>query len=154
MQNYSDSEMLAANVNPQTGLATDYLNLFNEAIMLFEMGLDMPEMAEELTEWSPRTYTEHFERSGFEHRDVVVGAYHAAPEERRRMFDECCARAIEEFASAIDIFLSSNIEDANARADLEGRLRHMKAWVVEMDSHIHGRVAEKLAAQSEIDALF
>lgn len=154
MKNYSESEMRAANVNPNTGLATDYLNLFNEAIMLFEMGLDMPEMAEELTEWAPCSYIEHFERSGFEHRDIVVGAYHAAPEDRRRMFDDCCARAIEEFASAIDIFLSSNITEEAARTDLENRLRHMKAWVVEMDSHIHGRVAEKASAQSEIDALF
>ena len=42
---YSEQDLLAANVNPATGLATDYLNLFNEAIMLFEMGLDMPDMA-------------------------------------------------------------------------------------------------------------
>ena len=51
MSPYSEQDLLAANVNPATGLATDYLNLFNEAIMLFEMGLDMPDMAEELTEW-------------------------------------------------------------------------------------------------------
>ena len=28
------AELKAANINPQTGLATDYLNHFNEAIML------------------------------------------------------------------------------------------------------------------------
>ncbi|MDP3655070.1 MAG: hypothetical protein Q8R67_25705, partial [Rhodoferax sp.] len=31
----------AANINPRTGLATDYLNHFNEAIMLLEMVPDM-----------------------------------------------------------------------------------------------------------------
>jgi len=31
------AELLAANINPRTGLATDYLNHFNEAIMLLEM---------------------------------------------------------------------------------------------------------------------
>lgn len=154
MKRYSESEMLEANVNPQTGLATDYLNLFNEAIMLFEMGLDMPELGEELTEWAPRSYIQHFERSGFEHKDVVIGAYEAASEALRLPFDACCERAIEEFGSAIDIFLSSNLSDAGARSDLESRLRHMKARVAEMDSHIHGRVVQKTVAQSEIDALF
>ena len=37
----------AANINPRTGLATDYLNHFNEAIMLLEMIPDMPECAED-----------------------------------------------------------------------------------------------------------
>ncbi|TMJ23687.1 MAG: hypothetical protein E6G93_02785 [Alphaproteobacteria bacterium] len=37
------AELLAANINPRTGLATDYLNHFNEAIMLLEMIPDMPE---------------------------------------------------------------------------------------------------------------
>lgn len=34
-----------ANINPRTGLATDYLNHFNEAVMLLEMVPDMPECA-------------------------------------------------------------------------------------------------------------
>ena len=37
----------AANINPRTGLATDYLNHFNEAVMLLEMVPDMPECAED-----------------------------------------------------------------------------------------------------------
>lgn len=36
-----------ANINPRTGLATDYLNHFNEAVMLLEMIPDMPECAED-----------------------------------------------------------------------------------------------------------
>src|SRR5476649_2577284 len=100
---YSEQEILAANVNPVTGLATDYLNLFNEAIMLFEMGLDMPDMAEELAEWKKRGYIEHFEKSGFEMKDVVISAYHHAPADRRCDFDEVCERALSVFDSAINI---------------------------------------------------
>ena len=36
------ARLRAANINPRTGLATDYLNHFNEAIMLLEMIPDMP----------------------------------------------------------------------------------------------------------------
>jgi hypothetical protein len=38
------SEQLAkANINPTTGLATDYLNHFNEAIMLLDLVATVPE---------------------------------------------------------------------------------------------------------------
>jgi hypothetical protein len=151
---YSEQEVLAANVNPATGLATDYLNLFNEAIMLFEMGLDMPDMAEELADWKKHSYVEHFEKSGFEMKDVVISAYHHAPAELRCDFDDVCERALTVFDSSIDILMSSNLEDDAARVDLNERLRDMKALVIEMDSHIHGRAAITKSLQSEVDALF
>ncbi|ESQ93190.1 hypothetical protein [Asticcacaulis benevestitus] len=151
---YSEQEVLAANVNPSTGLATDYLNLFNEAIMLFEMGLDMPDMAEELADWKKHSYVEHFEKSGFEMKDIVISAYHHAPAELRCDFDDVCERALSVFDSSIDILMSSNLEDEAARADLTERLRDMKALVIEMDSHIHGRADMTKSLQSEVDALF
>jgi hypothetical protein len=155
MTPYSEQEILAANVNPATGLATDYLNLFNEAIMLFEMGLDMPDMAEELADWKKHSYVEHFEKSGFEMKDVVISAYHHAPSDIRFDFDACCEHALSVFDSSIDILLSSNLEDEDARADLQQRLEIMKALVVEMDSHIHGHAeVMETNAQSEVDALF
>jgi len=155
MHSYTEQDLLAANVNPKTGLATDYLNLFNEAIMLFEMGLDMPDMAEELTEWAPHGYVEHFEKSGFHLKDVVVAAYNEASEPVRVAFDACCEEALAAFASSIDILLSSNLHDDLARADLESRLSEMKAMVSEMDSHIHGRaVAREASPQTAVDALF
>ena len=45
------ARLRAANINPRTGLATDYLNHFNEAIMLLEMIPDMPECAEDFLLW-------------------------------------------------------------------------------------------------------
>ena len=59
------------------------------------------------------------------------------------------------FDSSINILLSSNLEDEEARIDLQTRLAEMKALVVEMDSHIHGRAeAMESNRQSEVDALF
>jgi hypothetical protein len=65
----------AANINPRTGLATDYLNHFNEAIMLLEMVPDMPECAEDFLTWTPLTYAEHFWASNFRARDLAIEAY-------------------------------------------------------------------------------
>src|ERR1700737_3925559 len=68
----------AANINPRTGLATDYLNHFNEAIMLLEMIPDMPECAVDFLDWYPMSYAEHFTASNFKARDLAIEAYEAA----------------------------------------------------------------------------
>jgi hypothetical protein len=77
----------AANINPRTGLATDYLNHFNEAIMLLEMIPDMPECAEDFLTWSPLSYCEHFMASNFRARDLAIEAYDSADATIRTEFD-------------------------------------------------------------------
>src|SRR5438477_5406292 len=82
--------LLAANINPQTGLATDYLNHFNEAIMLLEMIPAMPECAGDFLSWHPLSYAEHFIASNFKGRDLAISAYNEAPKQIRIPFDEVC----------------------------------------------------------------
>jgi phosphoribosylformylglycinamidine (FGAM) synthase-like enzyme len=77
----------AANINPRTGLATDYLNHFNEAIMLLEMIPDMPECAEEFLAWHPLSYREHFMASHFKTRELAIEAYESADIAIRTEFD-------------------------------------------------------------------
>jgi hypothetical protein len=77
----------AANINPRTGLATDYLNHFNEAIMLLELIPDMPECANDFLEWHPLSYAEHFIASNFKGRDLAIEAYESADPELRAEFD-------------------------------------------------------------------
>jgi hypothetical protein len=54
------ARLLDANINPITGLATDYLNHFNEAIMMLELAPEMPDCMEDLSAWRPLSYCEHF----------------------------------------------------------------------------------------------
>ncbi len=77
----------AANINPRTGLATDYLNHFNEAIMLLELIPDMPDCASEFLEWRPLSYAEHFIASNFRARDLAIEAYESADPDLRAEFD-------------------------------------------------------------------
>jgi hypothetical protein len=81
------AQLLAANINPRTGLATDYLNHFNEAVMLLEMVPDMPECAEDFLSWQPLSYAEHFTASNFKARDLAIEAYNAADARIRADFD-------------------------------------------------------------------
>jgi hypothetical protein len=81
------ARLRAANINPRTGLATDYLNHFNEAIMLLEMIPDMPECADDFLGWQPLSYCEHFTASNFRARDLAIEAYDSADQGIRAEFD-------------------------------------------------------------------
>src|SRR6266852_7356699 len=81
------AQLRAANINPRTGLATDYLNHFNEAIMLLEMIPDMPECSEDFLHWTPLSYAEHFTASNFTARDLAISAYESADPDIRAEFD-------------------------------------------------------------------
>jgi hypothetical protein len=82
------AEFVAANINPRTGLATDYLNHFNEAIMLLEMIPDMPECSEDFLAWCPLSYCEHFMASNFKARDLAISAYESADPDIRTEFEQ------------------------------------------------------------------
>jgi hypothetical protein len=71
-----------ANINPATGLATDYLNHFNEAIMLLDLVASCPDCRDDFLDdflaWRPLSYRAHFEASRFRGRALAVAAYDAA----------------------------------------------------------------------------
>lgn len=81
------ARLRAANINPRTGLATDYLNHFNEAVMLLEMIPDIPECAEDFLSWRPLSYREHFTASNLKARDIAIEAYDSADAVIRAEFD-------------------------------------------------------------------
>jgi hypothetical protein len=76
------------NINPVTGLATDFLNHFNEAIMLLEMLPMAPDCKADFLDWRPMTYCEHFAASHFKHRDLAIFAYQTADPVFRARLDE------------------------------------------------------------------
>ena len=96
-----------SNVSPVSFLATDYLNHFNEVLMLFEMGADMPDMLDELLEWEPKSYVDHFKESSIADKDLAVEAYEICPSEFKTPFDRITQRMDDiitiSLASAIDL---------------------------------------------------
>jgi hypothetical protein len=108
--------LLAANINPRTGLATDYLNHFNEAIMLLEMIPDMPECVEDFLDWQPRTYREHFEASNLKAQGLIIQAYEEAETALRVEFDRVIG-AMTEILIAVSAAMRETTRD-NTRAIL------------------------------------
>ncbi|MGH6885984.1 MAG: hypothetical protein ACREGK_07910 [Geminicoccales bacterium] len=102
------------NIHGTTLLATDYLNHFNEIILLLELIPDMPEMIEEARSWRPRTYVKHFRGSGLADKELAIFAYENAPAQFRKPFDAAVA-AIHELAS----LALARIESALEKGDLD-----------------------------------
>lgn len=103
-----------SNINEETLLATDYLNHFNEAVMLLELVSDMPDLMDEVKSWQPKSYQQHFSDSGLSIGDLAIRAYELAPARYRRPFDEIIDEANEALLSGI-----GRIEEALADSDSE-----------------------------------
>jgi hypothetical protein len=73
-----------ANINPTTGLATDYLNHFSDAVMLLDM---LASCLEFWAEFLTVGYRQHFRASQFKARDLAIAAYDTADPNVRSNFD-------------------------------------------------------------------
>lgn len=104
------------NVNPTTLLTTDYLNHFNEIIMLLEILPSAPsQFANEVAEWEHESYEEHFEHSGFRDKELAIAGYRHAPEEVRRAFDSSVADMEQEM-----VMLLQQVQKKIDGGDTEG----------------------------------
>lgn len=147
------ARVAGANINPQTLLATDYLNHFNEIVMLLDMVADMPDLLEECKAWAPKSYQDHFRDSAFRDKDLAVEAYDHVPARFRQPFEETVAHMNDLVAQSIH-----RLDDALALGDAElVRVRaHAASQAVQrlMDvasAVIHG--SERAMDQDAIDTL-
>jgi hypothetical protein len=148
----------AANIHPETRLATDYLNHFNEVIMLLELVPSMPDCIEDVLGWQPATYEEHFIRSHYRDKELVLEAFAQAPVASRRRFlavvDEMNQIMVDTIGqlsaqgpTAVAGFIAE--EAADRLKHLAARAAGLMNAVIEQDEDI----LEPASAQDAIDAL-
>jgi len=145
----------AANINPKTGLATDYLNHFNEAIMLLEMIPAMPECAEDFLNWRPLSYAEHFIASNFKGRDLAISAYNDAPAHIRAPFDEACD-TMTTILTAVRDAVESSRQDVTKMKLAEKAVGWLKPLVADAGGMINGvsaAEADDVEPQSDVDMI-
>ncbi|MEZ5937739.1 MAG: hypothetical protein R3C52_05915 [Hyphomonadaceae bacterium] len=156
---FDAATLKAANINPVTGLATDYLNHYNEAAMLVSMLADMPEMADEILAWAPIDYAEHFYRTAFKDRDLAVAAYDRADPDVKARF-AAARREIETAIRGVQQVLSVSPSEPR---DWGGEAQVIFDLIAQAGGVINGAEGEEAAGgpeeadgspQSEIDALF
>ncbi|HVZ50834.1 MAG TPA: hypothetical protein VG986_02635 [Pseudolabrys sp.] len=101
-----------ANINPETGLATDYLNHFNEAIMLLDMATSCPDCRAEFLDWQPMGYREHFAASRFAGRELAIAAYETADPALRERLDRLASTMTALLEAMRALMLSEWASDA------------------------------------------
>ncbi len=158
------------NVNPATLLTTDYLNHFNEIIMLLELVPSAPsQFSAEISDWQHESYEEHFTHSGFRDKELAIVGYRNAPEDVRRSFDSSVADLEQEI-----VMLLQQVQTKIGDGDTEGlaklcdegipRLQDLiqiTAGIVNgaasgetKDTDNASAKEEQVDAQSAVDALF
>nr|WP_181706069.1 hypothetical protein [Chthonobacter rhizosphaerae] len=156
----SPQRLAEANIHPDTRLATDYLNHFNEVVMLIDMLPTMPDFAPEVVAWEPRSYVEHFRNSRFKARDLAIQAYEAVNPVRRAAF-EATIRETEKALGAVQTMIVEAPLDGlphEAIADLtEMRVKPLLAHAMGLINGgppVFAFADESADTQSAIDALF
>jgi hypothetical protein len=143
-------------INPGTGLSTDYLNHFTEAVMVLEMASAMPECLGDLEAWQPKTYAEHFAASRFSNREVIVAAYHAADPALRAALNRT-AELLNALVGRTCELLRQNagtpeVEAISRRA--ADRLRPLVARTAALINGTAIEAADRQGPQAAIDAMF
>lgn len=87
----SRSRRAEALVNPASGLANDYLNLFNEIVMLVEQLPMMPELFDDIQRWRPVSYRDYFHQSILPGRLTALETYDKLEPRFRREFETLVA---------------------------------------------------------------
>jgi hypothetical protein len=126
-------------VNPNSGIANDYLNQYNEILLLVEnLPILIPEMIDELLSWRPKSYREYFETSPLPGGDLAIKIYGCLNQDFRERFEahinkintfaigavaviakqrhqsnEICPEYIERFCYRVSTTLKIEIEKAN-----------------------------------------
>jgi hypothetical protein len=78
----------AALVNPASGIANDYLNHFNEILLLIEnLPALLPEMIDEILAWKPVSYRQYFENSPLPGSAKTLEIYDTLDEDFRIDFE-------------------------------------------------------------------
>lgn len=153
------------NVNSSTLLTTDYLNHFNEIIMLLELVPSAPsQFAAELAEWQHETYEEHFTHSGFRDKELAIAGYRNAPEDVRRAFDSSVADLEQEMVLLLQK-VQSHIDsgDTTGLSKLcDQAVPHLQSLVQTTAGIVNGAIPDEndpasndgANVQSAVDALF
>lgn len=142
------------NISAQTLLATDYLNHFNEIVMLLDMLADMPDMIEECKLWRPKSYKDHFAGSSFRDKQLAVEAYDRVPSVYRTPFEATIGQLnqlLTEGVDRIDAEIAGGAGPEQLHESCRLLARAAQALMDCASSIIHG--ANRAMGQAEIDGM-
>ena len=145
--------LASANINPESFLATDYLNHYNEIVMLLEMIPDMPELVEDAKDWAPKSYCQHFLDSGFQAKDLAVEAYQMAPAFIRKAFEAICSELDTLILSTLAGMAAVNVAargfTPQAQELIRMRVLSIQDLLMKLNQVIHGKITSDIPLPEE-----
>lgn len=140
-------------ISPETGLSTDFLNQYNELTMVLQVVGDCPDELDWVADWRPRSYAEHFERSGFADVDLLLAGYALTPACLRRRFDDAVAQLNRDIAVALGPLLAIAPAQRGALGPAADALANeINLSVMQLSGLMNGPAST--SQQDAIDALF
>jgi hypothetical protein len=119
--NFSLEAKAAALVNPASGIANDYLNHFNEILLIVEnFPILLPEMVDEMMQWKPVSYREYFKNSPLPGGADALRIYDSLDENFRTDFESMVELLNGIAMGAIKVILTHRMPDGTIDPDAIG----------------------------------
>lgn len=108
----------SALVNPASGVANDYMNHFNEILLMIEnLPALLPEMVDEMLAWRPVSYRAYFESSPLPGSVEVLEIYDSLEEDFRRDFESMVELLDKIIMESIAVISTHRRDDGTIEAD-------------------------------------
>jgi hypothetical protein len=150
----------AALVNPASGIANDYLNHFNEILLLIEnLPALLPEMIDEILAWKPVSYREYFSRSPLPGSVTTLEIYDTLDDDFRQDFESMVKILDRIILESIAIIKAARRPDGTLEPDevadvceaLAAKLRHVLDRTADLVNHGYAPPLER--AQNMADRI-
>lgn len=152
-----DPEVLrAANISPDTLLATDFLNHYNEVAMLMDFLGSDDEITDEILAWQPEGYIDHFRHSGFRDKELAIEAFSMADPQLISRFDLTCKLLDKKIVGIQKSIMAGDFESASAEGKtLFDDIGVINGLIVGAGNDIvHVAPEDAGISQTDIDSLF
>lgn len=121
--------------------------------MALEIAHVMPECLDDLRQWRPKTYPEHFEASRFNNRAAFLHGYLRAEPALRTALDDCSAVLNQRLGGLCELMVQEN-GSARTATTVQRALRMLRPHVARMTAIINGASSKQQITQAMIDAMF
>jgi hypothetical protein len=121
--NSSLDSRASALVNPASGIANDYLNHFNEILLMIEnLPILLPEMVEDILQWKQVSYTEYFKKSPLPGSAEALRIYDALDPNFRTDFEAMIELLDKIVLSSIEIIFDHRLPDGSIEPEAIGEI--------------------------------
>ena len=121
--NFSLEAQAAALVNPASGLANEYLNHFNEILLMIEnLPILLPEMIDDIWQWKPVSYSDYFKNSPLPGSAEALRIYDVLDKNFRNDFEAMIELLDRIVLSSVEVIFTHRMPDGTIEPEAITRI--------------------------------